>query len=128
MNSTMEPAADEDEDILYQKDASFSAELESAGLERKVQFVTTLSPNLEQKVPSSSGERQTTESLGMAGSSPAPCSLDCGPAGVCLAEPPAGLQRCQCPLGRGGPLCASGKSPTLTCHLYLSRHCFEEGG
>ena len=114
----METLVEEEEDILYQKDASFSAELDTSNdlsvlpsptvedTEKKVQFVTTQSPNLEQKVPSSTGsDGHTTESL--RATDVTPCLLDCGPGGACAVDP--GIQRCQCPLGRGGYHCDTGK-------------------
>jgi len=127
VNTTMETIIDEEEDILYQKDASISAELDenndvrgnsvmpSPGVEeveKKVQFVTTQSPNLEQKVPGSTGgDGHTTESL--RATDMIPCLLDCGVGGTCTTEPldsgRPGQQRCQCPLGRGGSHCDLGK-------------------
>ncbi|KAJ9583133.1 hypothetical protein L9F63_022525 [Diploptera punctata] len=128
MNTTMETLLEEEEDILYQKDASFSAELDTSNdidsgnnmvaspsaeeIEKKVQFVTTQSPNLEQKVPGSTGsDGHTTESLHATDITP--CLLDCGAGGTCTVEPVdsgrPGLQRCQCPLGRGGNRCETGE-------------------
>lgn len=123
----METIVEEEEDILYQKDASFSAELDTSGdirgnsvlsspkadgVEKKVQFLTTQSPNLEQKVPgSTASDGHTTESLRAADTTP--CLLDCGVGGSCTFEPldPSrpGQQRCQCPLGRGGDHCETGE-------------------
>jgi hypothetical protein len=122
----METMVEEEEDILYQKGASFSAELDTTGdvransalpsptveeVEKKVQFVTTQSPNLEQKVPSSTGsDEHTTESL--RATDMTPCLLDCGAGGTCTMDPVdsgrPGQQRCQCPLGRGGSHCETG--------------------
>jgi hypothetical protein len=123
----METIVEEEEDILYQKDASFSAELDTSGdvrgnnvlpsptveeMEKKVQFVTTQSPNLEQKVPSSTGsDEHTTESL--RAMDMVPCLLDCGVGGSCTMDAVdsdrSGAQRCQCPLGRGGSHCQTGQ-------------------
>ena len=123
----METIIEEEEDILYQKDASISAELDATSdvrgnsiipssvveeVDKKVQFVTTQSPNLEQKVPSSTGgDGHTTESL--RATDMTPCLLDCGVGGTCTTEPVEsgrpGQQRCQCPLGRGGSHCDLGK-------------------
>ncbi|XP_075217484.1 pikachurin-like [Lycorma delicatula] len=89
LNTTMEPMLRDDleeEDILYQKDASFSAELDPG--------TTSQGPNLEQKVPTTEGVRHPTA---------APCLLDCVAGGVCTTD--QGTQRCQCPLGRAGPTC-----------------------
>jgi hypothetical protein len=127
MNATMETIVEDEEDILYQKDASFSAELDTSGdirgnnilypamadeVEKKVQFLTTQSPNLEQKVPGSTpSDGHTTESLRAADM--APCLLDCGVGGSCTVEAVdtsrPSQQRCQCPLGRGGNHCETGK-------------------
>lgn len=124
----METIVEEEEDILYQKDASFSAELDTSGdvrgnsvlpsatveeVEKKVQFVTTQSPNLEQKVPSSTADDEhTTESLRV--TDVVPCLLDCGVGGSCTMDTVdsknSGVQRCQCPLGRGGSHCETGQS------------------
>lgn len=126
MNTTTETYLrddeDEDEDILYQKDASISAELDTGdpggtggtGSQTESEqknddtlnnLVTTQSPNLEQKVPLRSGTQGFTESL--KATDIAPCTLDCGIGGVCVTE--GVVQRCQCPLGRGGDSCENGK-------------------
>jgi len=143
VNTTMETIVEEEEDILYQKDASISAELDensdvrgnsvmpSAGLEeveKKVQFVTTQSPNLEQKVPSSTGgDGHTTESL--RATDMTPCLLDCGVGGTCTTEPlnsgRPGQQRCQCPLGRGGSHCDLGKSHDNSNTKFMSNLSFK---
>ncbi|CAH1394296.1 unnamed protein product [Nezara viridula] len=88
LNTTMEPERVElemGEDVLYQKDASFSAE---------IVLGTSQSPDLEQKYPET-----TPRPTGATESLIEPC-LDCGQ-GLCLTEPP----RCQCPLGKVGPHC-----------------------
>lgn len=88
----MEPEREElemGEDVLYQKDASFSAE---------IVLGTSQSPDLEQKYPET-----TPRPTGATESLIEPC-LDCGQ-GLCLTEPP----RCQCPLGKVGPHCKTGK-------------------
>ncbi|KAK6642358.1 hypothetical protein RUM43_003859 [Polyplax serrata] len=117
MNTTAEtyPKEDEEnEDILYQKDASISAELdtgdgdavtnlnaEDTGSDAKSNFVTTLSPYLDQKVPGRTRTPGITESI--TATQATLCTVDCGPGGICVIE--EGKQRCQCPLGRGGPTC-----------------------
>lgn len=121
MNTTAETFIKEDEeneDILYQKDASISAELDTGDgiATRKSEtveggrfsdgkniFVTTLSPNLEQKVPVRTKTPGITESIKATAATP--CTLDCGVGGICIAEEDG--QRCQCPLGRGGVNCES---------------------
>lgn len=133
----METIIEEEEDILYQKDASFSAELDTSGdvrgnivlpsptsedTEKKVQFVTTQSPNLEQKVPSSTGSNeQTTESLRV--TDVVPCLLDCGVGGSCAMDAVdsdrPGEQRCQCPLGRGGRHCQAGQLQKTICYVVI---------
>jgi hypothetical protein len=139
MNTTMETIVEE-EDIIYQKDASFSAELDTSDdvrgnsvlspptvdeVEKKVRFLTTQSPNLEQKVPGSSApsDGHTTESLHAADATP--CLLDCGVGGSCAIDhvDPSrpGQQRCQCPLGRGGNHCEMGKFRNKCCY-----NCFCE--
>lgn len=117
MNTTVETLAkeedEEDNDILYQKDASISAELDtgegevetSSAPDPDAKYSTTQSPNLEQKVPFRSGTQGYTESLRATDVSP--CTLDCGIGGVCIVE--GNLQRCQCPLGRGGGSCENGE-------------------
>jgi hypothetical protein len=137
MNATMETIVEEEEDILYQKDASFSAELDTSGdvrgnsvlssptveeVEKKVQFLTTQSPNLEQKVPgSTASDGHTTESL--RATDMTPCVLDCGVGGSCTMDPVdssrPGQQRCQCPLGRGGNRCEAGKVKPVGEPSYL---------
>lgn len=106
------------EDILYQKDASFSAELDS-GVELEdssqstsssttttivaVRFVTTTSKlNSEHKLPLTS--REIDELLSTTTS--APCLLDCSAGGQCTSE--GATHRCQCPLGRSGTTCDTG--------------------
>lgn len=118
MNTTMEPVVNpeaeqaEEEDILYQKDASISAELET-----EPPAATTLSPNLEQKVPAKPSTQSYTESLHpietTSGPPRPPCPLDCGPGGLCSVAD--GSPRCQCPLGRGGTTCELGM-----CFKYFS--------
>jgi hypothetical protein len=139
----METIVEEEEDILYQKDASISAELDANSdvrgnsvmpspvveeVEKKVQFVTTQSPNLEQKVPSSTGgDGHTTESL--RATDMTPCLLDCGVGGTCITEPVdsgrPGQQRCQCPLGRGGSHCDLGKPHDNSNTKFMSNLCFK---
>jgi hypothetical protein len=141
MNTTTETIVEEEEDIIYQKDASFSAELDTSGdvrgnsvispptvddVEKKVQFLTTQSPNLEQKVPGSTpSDGHTTESLRAADTTP--CLLDCGVGGSCTSEPVdlsgPGQQRCQCPLGRGGNRCESGKYRKKCCYNCFCKLC-----
>lgn len=115
MNTTMEPALNPEaeaaeEDILYQKDASISAELETDKPEITAtpqRVVTTLSPNLEQKVPPQTKTTQgVTESVFP--TEAADCPIDCGPGGTCSIQ--EGIARCQCPLGRGGTTCELGES------------------
>lgn len=103
------PDGDEDDDILYQKDASFSAHLD-LGQE-------DVSPS-----PSDLLEESTTTLLQdnvhflPAGATFSPpqqsCLLDCG-VGVCSlvsgTEESQGIQRCQCPLGRTGKHCELGE-------------------
>jgi hypothetical protein len=134
MNTRMETIFEEEEDILYQKDASFSAELDTSDdirgnnvlypamadeVAKKVQFLMTQSPNLEQKVPGSTpSDGHTTESLRAADM--APCLLDCGVGGSCTLEPvdPSrpSQQHCRCPLWRGGKHCETGKFYNKCCY------------
>lgn len=109
MNTTMETLLDPEEDILYQKDASFSAELDTNDASdvaitsppNAVQFVTSPSPSLEQRASVfDENDGRPTEGLNV-------CSWDCGQGGLCTIE--GGRQRCQCPLGRGGQRCDEGK-------------------
>lgn len=115
MEPVLNPEAEEaeEEDILYQKDASISAELETDKPETTStprRAATTQSPNLEQKVPPQTKTTQgVTESLFPTEAPPAAdCQLDCGPGGSCNLQ--QGAARCQCPLGRGGTSCDLGKS------------------
>lgn len=109
----------EGEDILYQKDASFSAELAVALGSNASELsdpsstpgpeVTTQSPNLEQKVPPGSSLPKATQSLSTV-TPEAPCVRDCGLGGSCaLDDVTPGTQFCECPLGRGGDYCEKGK-------------------
>ncbi|KAL0278979.1 UNVERIFIED_CONTAM: hypothetical protein PYX00_000637 [Menopon gallinae] len=131
MNTTVETFAkeedEEDNDILYQKDASISAELdtgdgggvETSSPDADAKYSTTQSPNLEQKVPFRSGTQGYTESLRATDVSP--CTLDCGIGGVCVVE--GNAQRCQCPLGRGGDSCENDvliRSPRFTGQGWLA--------
>ncbi|XP_046662292.1 pikachurin [Homalodisca vitripennis] len=117
LNTTMEPMLHEEldqdigEDILYQKDASFSAELEigteteepesstvlsSTGTSttiQAVQFLTT--PGTQD--PAATSREPEPPSTG------SPCLLDCSAGGQCTLE--GGVHRCQCPLGRTGQTC-----------------------
>ncbi|XP_046387763.1 pikachurin-like [Ischnura elegans] len=122
--------AEEEEDILYQKDASFSAERD---------FGPSESPS-----PSPIGVSFVSAGPGLeAHAVPTPppqevCLLDCGP-GSCLMEDleegdataNAGpdspsrrhRQRCQCPLGRGGERCEKETSvvtPHFTGQSYVA--------
>ncbi|XP_024082468.1 pikachurin isoform X2 [Cimex lectularius] len=93
LNTTMETMREEaemEEDVLYQKDASFSAQI-------VLDPSTTLSPNFEQKRP----EETTPYGSGATESLPQPCE-DCGN-GNCLMD----TSRCQCPLGTSGVHCQS---------------------
>ncbi|XP_039277486.1 pikachurin-like [Nilaparvata lugens] len=87
LNTTMEPMLREElaeeEDILYQKDASFSAELDPG-------------PG----AASTTDETPPSPTPGVAAPTPL-CHPDCANAGgVCSSQ-----GRCLCPLGRAGPLC-----------------------
>lgn len=92
MNSTTPESGIPEEDVLYQKDASFSAELDSSA---PVRFVTTSQSPTAASVPPPPPPPSPT---------PAPCTLDCGGGGACVVQDNGG-PRCQCPLGRGGPHC-----------------------
>lgn len=122
MNATAEPGlegeegegfgveGDEEDDILYQKDASFSAHLDLSNL------LVSPSDLLEETTPPPQENVHFVPVGGATFAPPQPpCLLDCG-VGVCsnipattdnLASPTA--QRCQCPLGRIGTHCETGE-------------------
>ncbi|XP_071439532.1 pikachurin-like [Hetaerina americana] len=126
---------EEEEDILYQKDASFSAEREFGPSETP--------PTASSEAPLPIGVRFVSAGPGLeAHAVPTPppqemCLLDCGP-GSCLMEDleegkggGGGLdapsrrhrQRCQCPLGRGGERCereVSVVTPHFTGQSYVA--------
>lgn len=116
-----------EEDILYQKDAELDAEF-SAGENYtdiyKLQFYnatesggggggggsTTQAPRLEQKLTEISTQARATAPI----ATERPCPLECGAGGGCVlrdAEEPV----CLCPLGRGGLRCEKGQDTTLLC-------------
>lgn len=128
-----EGLTEDGEDILYQKDASFSAELaftnftnefsndispSSPSAPTTSSGVTSQSPNLEQKVPIAGDGVQvthTTQSLStkypQEAATTSACTRDCGPGGACALDDGApGMQYCDCPLGRGGDYCEKGRS------------------
>lgn len=123
-----------EEDILYQKDAELDAEF-SAGENYtdiyKLQFYnatesgggggggsTTQAPRLEQKLTEISTQARATAPI----ATERPCPLECGAGGGCVlrdAEEPA----CLCPLGRGGLRCEKEveiRSPRFTGSSWLA--------
>ncbi|XP_054277202.1 pikachurin isoform X2 [Macrosteles quadrilineatus] len=120
LNTTMEPMllqqeaeADIGEDILYQKDASFSAELDTgSNNEENVETTTGSSTSSSvSSVATSTITSTTVQAVQFVTSSPlsdvtsSPCTLECAAGGQCTLE--AGVHRCQCPLGRSGQTCES---------------------
>lgn len=101
----------EDEDILYQKDAVFDAEIsisnytdESVSQDNTTEG-TTQGPRLDQKVTEISGAPRATQPL----VTERPCPLDCGPGGGCVIRDSSDPPACLCPLGRGGDRCEKGQ-------------------
>lgn len=111
MNTTALPDVENianDEDVLYQKDAVFDAEISISNYtyDDNVTESTTQGPRLEQKVTETSGAYRTTQPL----ATERPCPLDCGPGGGCIIKDNTNPPFCLCPLGRGGDRCEKGKS------------------
>ncbi|XP_026467797.1 pikachurin-like [Ctenocephalides felis] len=123
LNSTsvlhLETEIDDGQDIIYQKDSSFSAELDISldtsndinsiysnqqPIKADYADITTNGPGLEQKVPRSSSASESTVSLSTSTAAPTiQCSLQCRAGGLCVND--KDQQRCQCLLGKGGTLC-----------------------
>lgn len=122
VNSTMEPMPEDveqdlGEDILYQKDASFSAQLDlgppqpEAGdaLTQPSSTMSTVAAAMTGTTAASSQAVQFMTSRDPdSGTTLSPCELDCAAGGQCTLE--GGVNRCQCPLGRSGTTCDTGES------------------
>lgn len=121
LNSTMEPMLPEDvdqdlgEDILYQKDASFSAQLD-LGPQPDVEVTQTTTTSTEAETTSTTTTAASSQAVQFMtsresdpGTTPSPCELDCAAGGQCTLE--GGVNRCQCPLGRSGATCDTGELP-----------------
>lgn len=115
LNTTASPFDIEEansEDILYQKDAVFDAEISISNYtETNISLhntteSTTQEPRLYQKLTDISGAPRTTEPL----VTERPCPLDCGPGGGCTIRDGSEQPSCLCPLGRGGERCEKGLS------------------
>ncbi|RZC36316.1 hypothetical protein BDFB_012357, partial [Asbolus verrucosus] len=120
INSTASPptpeelrsANQEEEDVLYQKDAVFDAlELIFPNVSTETSNLTTSpssttqGPSLEQKLTEVSGAPRATLPI----STERPCPLDCGPGGGCVVRNSNEEPACLCPLGRGGDRCEKGE-------------------
>lgn len=144
LNSTTSPAEQDmtgmnnDEDVLYQKDAIFDAELnfpnytdyysgQIAALAVAATNATdsdtaqkSTAPTVTVSAihsPSSTVHEDSTASQTPPASTPKPCTLDCGPGGGCVIGGEDGTtETCLCPLGRGGDRCEKGKW-NLICNL-----------
>lgn len=112
MNTTAIPDLEKDgndEDVLYQKDAVFDAEISLFNYTEDIQNVTegtTQGPRLDQKVTETSSAPRATQPL----ATERPCPLDCGPGGGCIIKDSINPPLCLCPLGRGGERCEKGES------------------
>lgn len=118
INSTASPSTADDlkysnqeEDVLYQKDAVFDAlelvsnvSTETSNL-TSASSTTTQGPSLEQKLTEISGVPRATLPI----STERPCPLDCGPGGGCVVRNSNEEPTCLCPLGRGGDRCEQGE-------------------
>ncbi|XP_049831472.1 pikachurin-like [Schistocerca gregaria] len=119
-------AGDRDEDVLYQKDASFSAELAAGPVPAPaVSFVGDALQPQPQPQPLAAGSTAASTTPTPTPTTAAPCTLDCGSGGTCVqpaeGSPPG--QRCQCPLGRGGPRCETEvevRSPRFSGQSWLA--------
>lgn len=110
-NTTASPETEKisnDEDVLYQKDAVFDAEISISNYTEDQQNITegtTQGPRLDQKVTETSGAPRATQPL----VTERPCPLDCGPGGGCVIRDSTSPPSCLCPLGRGGDRCEKGQ-------------------
>lgn len=138
-NTSNTSKVDDRADIIYQKDASFSAVLDTRrNVEdnaiatvavEAVHFITTTatsssSSNFENKTFSQSASAKWSPSVESFRANDSSCAKSCG-AGSCIIEvadsddddiDADSNQRCQCILGKTGPNCQTGK----LC-LYLNR-------
>lgn len=122
LNSTMEPMPEDveqdlGEDILYQKDASFSAQLDLGPPQPEAGDALTQPSSTMSTVAGTTGttaassqavQFMTSRDSDSSGTTLSPCELDCAAGGQCTLE--GGVNRCQCPLGRSGATCDTGES------------------
>ncbi|XP_044264183.1 pikachurin [Tribolium madens] len=132
INSTASPATSDDlkspiqeeEDVLYQKDAVFDALELISNVSTETSNLTspsstTQGPSLEQKLTEISGVPRATLPI----STERPCPLDCGPGGGCVVRNSNEEPACLCPLGRGGDRCEQEmeiRSPRFTGSSWLA--------
>lgn len=99
---------DNEEDVLYQKDAIFDAQLntfnESNEINQNISGSTTQGPRLEQKLTDMTGQPKATLPL----PTEKPCPLDCGLGGGCMLDNNSNSPICLCPLGKSGDHCEKG--------------------
>ncbi|XP_017773533.1 PREDICTED: pikachurin [Nicrophorus vespilloides] len=116
------------EDVLYQKDAEFDAELSYENGTELYKLVfnngtegTTQGPRLEQKWTEATAEGRIPATAPI--STERPCPLDCGPGGGCTIRGSDLEPICLCPLGRGGDRCEKEmeiRSPRFTGSSWLA--------
>nr|XP_015836790.1 PREDICTED: pikachurin [Tribolium castaneum] len=132
INSTVSPSTSDDlrspiqeeEDVLYQKDAVFDALELISNVSTETSNLTspsstTQGPSLEQKLTEISGVPRATLPI----STERPCPLDCGPGGGCVVRNSNEEPACLCPLGRGGDRCEQEmeiRSPRFTGSSWLA--------
>ncbi|GJQ82652.1 hypothetical protein Trydic_g19669 [Trypoxylus dichotomus] len=150
LNSTtspadQDPAFNNDEDVLYQKDAIFDAELnfpnytdyyssqlilmatsnatEYSSTQKQHKSTSENAPISPTTAQSSISGNSTTVSS-VTESTVRPCTLDCGPGGGCIIGGEDGeTATCLCPLGKGGERCEKDleiRSPRFTGSSWLA--------